>query len=274
MTTAIVAAIREAVAADPRLAKHITDVRVSARRKTLGLTMSPGNDGITLHVPADATPEEVIQLLSKNRDRIGAMLLKAKQFAPDHPVKKFIGGESFLWLGRSARLRLLDNPDVTLRRASGYGTGYWFELDSTAVPNAAQTFIDWYSREGTRWIQTEAEQIWSRMAHRRPMPTVKAGDIGRTRWGKHVQRPGQDRDEVTIAWQTFQLTPSMVRHVLTHELTHATRPGGAPHGTEFWRAFERAETGARQTEREVNEAGRRIWMGDVHVAKREGEDYD
>ncbi|WP_053751958.1 YgjP-like metallopeptidase domain-containing protein [Streptomyces sp. MMG1533] len=254
-------AIREALATDPRLAKHVTHIQISARRKTLGMAMSPGDDGITLQVPADATPGEVLRLLSKNRDRIGVMLNKAKKCVPGHPVKTFIGGEGFLWLGRSARLRLVDNPDVKLRHASGYGTGYWFELDSTAVPNAATTFIDWYIREGTAWIQVEAEQIWSRMAPRRPMPTVKVGNIGRTRWGKHDGRPG--RDDVTIAWQTLQLDPPLVRHVLTHELTHATRPGGTSHGPEFWRTFERAEVDARQTARRLDEEGRHIWMGDV-----------
>lgn len=263
MTAVTADEVREALSADDRLARHVARVQISARRKTLGMTMKPGDAGITLQVPADATPEEVIRLLSKNRDRIGALLNKANECVPDHPVKEFVGGEGFLWLGRSARLRLVNGPDVTLRHASGYGTGYWFELDRTTVPNAVKAFVDWYSREGTAWIQTEARQIWSRMAPRRPMPTVKVANIGRTRWGKHVQRPGQERDEVTLAWQTFQLTPTLVRHVLTHELTHATRPGGASHGPEFWRTFERAEIDARQTARRIDEEGRHIWMGDV-----------
>ncbi|MGW2223811.1 YgjP-like metallopeptidase domain-containing protein [Streptomyces formicae] len=261
-STAVTAeAIREAIATDARLAKHVAHIQISARRKTLGMTMNPGDEGITLQVPTDTTPAEVLRLLSENRDRIGAMLVKAKRYVPDHPVKTFVNGEGFLWLGRSARLCLLDNPDVMLRRASGYGTGYWFEMDRTAIPRGAKTFIDWYSREGTAWLQTEAQQLWSRVAPFRPMPTVRAANIGRTRWGKHDGRDG--RDDVTIAWQTFQLPPSLVRHVLAHELTHAARPGGAVHGPEFWRAFERTEIGARQTARRLDEEGRHVWMGDV-----------
>lgn len=250
-----------ALAADPSLAKHIARVQISARRKTLGLAMNPGDAGITVQAPADATPAEILRLLSKNRLRIGAMLNKAKKCVPNHPVKTFVNGEGFLWMGRSARLRLLDNPDATLRRASGYGTGYWFVMDRTAIPRGAKTFIDWYIREGNAWLQTEAQQLWSRTAPFRPMPTVQAGNIGRTRWGKHDGRDG--RDDVTIAWQTFQLPPSLVRHVLAHELTHAARPGGTPHGPEFWRSFERIEIGARQTARRLHEEGRHLWMGDT-----------
>jgi predicted metal-dependent hydrolase len=261
--TVTAAEVREAIDAESRLARHVTNIQISTRRKTLGIAMSPGEAGITVQVPADSAPDDVVRLLMKNLDRIGAMLNKAKRCVPDHPVKEFVGGEGFLWLGRSARLRLVDNADVVLHHASGYGTGYWFELDRTAVTNGARTFIDWYSREGTTWLQTEAEQIWSRMAPRQPMPTVKAGNIGRARWGKHVQRPGQDPDEVTIAWQTFQLVPAQIHHILTHELVHATRPGGTAHGPEFWRTFERAEIGARENARRLNEDGRHIWMGDV-----------
>jgi predicted metal-dependent hydrolase len=255
--------LREAIDAESRLARHVASIKISHRRKTLGMAMSPGDSGITVQVPADSTPGEVVRLLLKNLDRIGAMLNRTKRCVPDHPVKEFVGGEGFLWLGRSARLRLVDNADVPLRHASGYGTGYWFELDRAHVPNAAKTFINWYGREGTAWIQMEARQIWSRLAPRLPMPTVKVGNIGRTRWGKHVQRPGQDRDEVTLAWQTFQLTPVLIRHVLTHELAHATRPGGTAHGPEFWRIFNRAEIEARENARRLKEAGRHIWMGDT-----------
>lgn len=264
--------IREAIRADDRLAQHIAQVQISARRKTLGMAMSPGDDGITVQVPADTTPEDVVRLLSKNRHRIGAMLLKARQCAPDHPVKELVNGSGFLWFGRNNRLRLVDNPAETVRHVNDHGVtsergtwrGRWFELDHTALRHGAHPLVDWYIREGTAWLERQTGPLWMRMStDRRPLPVVRAADIGRTRWGKCVRRPGQERDEVTIAWQTFQLTPDLVRHVLTHELVHAAHPGGTAHGPEFWRAFNRTETGARENARRLNEAGRHVWMGDV-----------
>lgn len=264
-TAATEEAIRAAIASDEQLSKRISRIQVSARRRTLGMAMSPGDDGITLQVPADATPADILRALSKSRDRIGAMLLKARACAPDHPVKRMVGGEGFLWLGRSKRLRLVDDALQPVRSVDDYGhvtnLGRWLEVDRTALRHGAKPVVDWYSREGTVWLQEQVRRIWPRMTFDRPMPAVTAGNIGRSRRGKHTARA--DVDEIVIAWQTFQLSPKLVRHVLNHELTHASRPGGKAHGPEFWRAFERAEIGASQTARLVNEEGRHIWMGDI-----------
>lgn len=274
MTTAAddgrIDAIRAALAADPQLAGRIARIQVSTRRKSLGLAMRPGDSGITLQAPSFLAPDEVYRLVSKNRDRIGSMLLKAKECVPDRPVKEFVNGEGFLWLGRSKRLRLVDSAPEQVCSVDDHGcvtsTGRWLQVDRASLRHGSKTFIDWYGREGTPWLQEHARYIWSRMSAR-PMPTVRAGDIGRTRWGKHTARG--DAGEIVIAWQTLQLSPSLVRHVLTHELTHATRPQGTSHGPEFWRVFERAETGARQTVRLLNEEGRHVWMGDAVIRAEE-----
>lgn len=250
-------AIQEAIAADPSLAQHIADVRVSARRKTLGMSMKPGDPGITVHVPAGVQPDDVVTLLSRSRDRIGAMLVKAREVAPDHPVKRYVSGEGYLWLGRSYRLRLVgDAPEPVQLVHTGQ---WWMQLTRVAARQGARPFIDWYSREGTRWLHPEVSRWWWLMAPGRPAPTVRVADIGYRRWGVY----DGTTHEVRIAWQTLQLQPRLIRHVLVHELVHATRPSGKPHGPEFWRAFTRTMPGARQDQRDLVEAGRHIWMGDI-----------
>lgn len=250
-------AIREALTADDRLARHVAHIKISARRKTLGMSMKPGDPGITLHVPDDARPAEVVNLLSRSRDRIGALLVKAREHAPDHPVKHYIGGESYAWLGRTYRLRLVDGAPEPVQLVH---TGqWWMQLTRDAARQGAQPFTDWYSQEGTRWLHPEAARWWPLMTSGRPAPTVRAADIGRARWGYYDRA----MHEVRIAWQTLQLPPRLIRHVLVHELVHATRPAGKPHGPEFWRAFTRTMPGARQDQRDLTEAGRSIWMGDV-----------
>lgn len=249
--------IRHTVNTDTRLAQHIAHIQISTRRKTLGMAISPGDPGITIQVPATATPTEVLTLLRRNRDRIGALLLKAKAAAPDHPVKRYVGGEGYLWLGRSYRLRLVDTAPEPVQLAH---TGqWWMQLTRDASRQGARPFADWYSQEGTRWLHPEAPRWWQLMAPRQPIPAVRATDIGRRRWGSY----DSTTHEIRIAWQTLQLPPRLIRHVLVHELVHATHPAGKPHGPEFWRAFERAMPGARQDQQELTESGRRIWMGDV-----------
>ncbi|WP_327309788.1 DUF45 domain-containing protein (plasmid) [Streptomyces sp. NBC_01298] len=246
-----------ALANDATLARHIHEVKVSGRRKTLGMTITPGDPGITVHVPADTPADLVIAALTKNRERIGAMLLKARRYVPDHPVKELVGGEGFLWLGRSARLRIVDNAEVPVSRQAHL----WMLLSRDAVPLGGKPLIDWYIHEGGAWINQpdEAPYWWRMMGADRPMPAVVVTDIGRRRWGVHDGAT----DRIRLAWQTFQLPTQLVRHVLIHEFIHAM--GISTHGPKFWRAFERGRIGAQQEVQQLNELGCRVWMGDTTV---------
>jgi predicted metal-dependent hydrolase len=250
--------ITTALAADRGLGRYTFEIRVSARRKTLGMSVPAGSRTIALAIPEDATADEIVRLVKRNRDRLGALLGRANECPPDHPVKELIGGEGFEWLGRSGRLRLVDNPGPVRRVNDSHGA--WMELPRTvAARRDPKPLIDWYIRAGTEYVTRETTYWWQRMAPRQTPPTVRVANIGRTRWGKYEH----DTHTVTLAWQTFQLSRSLVDHVLVRELAHATRPGGKADGPEFWTAFERAIPLASQQKRLLDEAGRHVWMGDV-----------
>ncbi|WNI20145.1 YgjP-like metallopeptidase domain-containing protein [Actinacidiphila sp. ITFR-21] len=271
--TATIRSVRAALDLHPDLGRHIATIKISTRRKSLGMSIRPGDSGITLHVPAAHTPADVVATLAENRHRIASMLHKARRTVPAIPVKELVNGASFLWLGQNNRLRLVDDAAEAVRHVDDHGTttergtwrGRWLELDRSVVRLGGAPLISWYIQEGSAWLDAQAGPLWARIAGgRRPLPAVRAADIGRSRWGVHHHKPNPADDTIRIAWQTFQLRPALVRHVLTHELVHAARPGGRAHGHEFWRAFERAEPGARQRERELHKEGATVWMGDVH----------
>ncbi|MFB7836171.1 YgjP-like metallopeptidase domain-containing protein [Streptomyces sp. NPDC056056] len=251
--------VETAIADAPTLAEYVHEVKVSVRRKTLAMTMKPGDPGITVHVPTGIPAERVVALLIKNRGRMAAMLLKARRYVPDHPVKELVGGEGFLWLGRSARLRIVDNAEVPVAR-QGHS---WMLLSRDARSRGGKPLIDWYISEGDAWINqpNEAEYWWRRLGTGRPMPAVRVANMGRTRWGAHDGAT----NTVRLAWQTFQFPPQLVRHVLVHEFIHAMGVTGPAHGPNFWRAFERARIGAQQEVQQLNELGCRLWMGDTTI---------
>jgi predicted metal-dependent hydrolase len=250
--------ITTALAADHGLGGYTFEVRISARRKTLGMSVPAGSRIITLAIPADVTADEVVRLVKHNRHRLGGMLIRANEYPPEHPIKELVGGEGFEWLGRSGRLRLVDSPGPVRRVNDGHGT--WVELPrAIADRREPELLIDWYIREGTEHAAREAASWWQRMTHRQPLPTVRAGNIGHKRWGKYQH----DTHAITLAWQVFQLPRDLVEHVLVHELAHATRPGGKSHGPEWQTAFRRAIPHYPSQQRLLNEAGRHVWMGDV-----------
>jgi predicted metal-dependent hydrolase len=233
-------------------------VRVSARRRTLGATVEPGGQAVTIAVPAGARPADVVASMRRLNDRIVGAVLKARAVAPDHRVKDLVNGEGFDWLGRSARLRVIDGHGPVERVRDGFG--WWMHAERGDLERrGGRPLVDWYCREGTAWLEQEAPAWWSRMQYGREMPALRVADIGRKRWGVYHHTPHR----VTLAWQTLQLPPRMATYVLVHELAHATHPGGRPHGPEFWRVVRRALPLYERDRGDMNELGRTVWMGDV-----------
>ena len=255
--TALRAALTEA---DPELAPLIGPIKVSARRKTLGWSLKPGEPAVTLQVPAHVPVPALVHTARENRHRIAAMLREGKRRAPvGPPTKQLVDGTGFLWLGENVRLRIVQQAPSPLRLVSGEGRGRFLELTRPAVSRGARPFIDWYSREGTRWMRQEAVRLWPLLTSSTPMPEVMVGNIGQTRWG--VYHP--NKHLVRVSWRALQFPPTFARLVLLHELVHASQPGGKPHGPQFWRRFESVQPGAKAAQRNLQEAGYALWRGDI-----------
>lgn len=91
------------------------------------------------------------------------------------PRKEFVVGEGFLYLGRSHRLKLVDERDVPLKLAAGR-----FCLRRDALPAAREHFIRWYSERAKAWLSSRVADYRSRME---VSPAgVKVQDLG-YRWG-------------------------------------------------------------------------------------------
>ncbi|GAA2439263.1 M48 family metallopeptidase [Streptomyces glaucus] len=247
--------ISAAVAADGILDGFTLAVRISSRRRTLGVTVEPGGTTLTIAVPAALDTQHVIAGLHRIRPRIAGHVVKARENAPDFHVPALTDGAGFTWLGRSLRLRTLDGRAPAARDGERLTIGR-----DLLARDGAKPIIRWYCEQGTAWLEQEAPALWSRlMPPGTPPPELRVADIGRKRWGKY--EPARHR--VTLAWQTMQLRPSLARYVLGHELAHATRPAGAAHGPEFWRVTERVIPLAREEQRRLAREGRTVWMGDT-----------
>ncbi|MGY1548258.1 YgjP-like metallopeptidase domain-containing protein [Streptomyces sp. MN6] len=246
--------------ADPELASLIGPIKISTRRKTLGWSLVPGETAVTLQVPAHAPLLAIVKTARDHRHGIARMLLQGKQRAPEGPpTKQLVDGTSFLWLGETVRLRILDQASTPLRVVSGVGRGRFLELARPAVSQGVKPFIDWYSREGTRWMRQEAARLWPLLTSTTPMPEVVVGNIGETRWGVYYE----SKHLVRVSWRALQFPPGYARLVLLHELVHASRPDGKPHGLQFWRRYEAVQPGARRAQRQLQQLGHTLWRGDI-----------
>ncbi|MFI1419246.1 YgjP-like metallopeptidase domain-containing protein [Streptomyces sp. NPDC020731] len=113
----------------------------------------------------------------------------------------------------------------------------------------------WYPRAGQRWTRGRLQPWAARMDN--PEPEIRVRDLGH-RWGSYRAGPGNG--VVSLYWATFQLPIHPVDYVIAHELAHVRVSG---HGPDCWRLLGRALPECRQVKAELDEPGRRVWMGDL-----------
>lgn len=198
-------------------------LRRSSRRKTVQITVE--RDGqLLLVAPPDVDEERLRQFVLEKRFWIYSRLAEKDRLLQAAPAKEFVDGEGFPYLGRSYRLKLVDEQDVPLKLAAGR-----FRLLRSELPQAREHFIRWYSAHGKAWLAQRVSDFRNRMAV--SPGGVKVQDLG-YRWGSCGKG-----DWLYFHWKTILLPAPIAEYVVVHELAHLHEPHHTP---EFWLRVERA----------------------------------
>ncbi len=198
-------------------------VQRSARRRTLELTIER-HGGLRVYAPADVSADQLTAWVQRKLLWIhGKLAVKTPQIR-QRPTREFAAGESFSFLGRPCRLRLVDLQDAPLQF-----NGEMFFLRRDARADAEHHFRRWYRLNGLPWVQQRVRFLAPRVG---AVPQrVQVRELG-FRWGS-CGRNGVLR----FHWKLLQLPVQLVDYVIVHELVHLVEPH---HGPNFWACLERA----------------------------------
>jgi predicted metal-dependent hydrolase len=198
-------------------------VRHSARRETMQITVERGGD-LVLSAPPQVDEATLRDFVQQKRLWIYTKLAEKDRLHRQVLRKEFVGGEGFLYLGRSHRLKLVDDQDVPLKLATGR-----FCLRLDALPAAREHFIRWYSDRAKAWLSSRVTEYQSRME---VAPAgVKVQDLG-YRWGSCGKG-----DWLYFHWKAILLPARIAEYVVVHEIAHLHEPHHTP---AFWLRVERA----------------------------------
>jgi predicted metal-dependent hydrolase len=198
-------------------------VRRSARRKTLQITVERTGD-LVLCAPPEVDESALRAFVLEKRFWIYTKLAEKDRLQRAVPQKEFVGGEGFLYLGRSHRLKLVARQDVPLKLASGR-----FCLRRDALSSAREHFIRWYIERARVWLEGRVAAYAARMEVR--PAGVKVQDLG-YRWGSCGKG-----DWLYFHWKTILLPARIAEYVVVHEIAHLHEPHHTP---AFWLRVERA----------------------------------
>ncbi len=207
-----------------------TIVRSARRRKTVEVQID-GRRHVRVAAPAAATRERIERLL---RGRSPWLIARVKREEEPAVTHEFVNGETFLYLGRQARLRILgvkggESSSVRLVRGC---------LEVRVRPAATAGVRRRRIREALEeWYRVRAEsKLCERVRLYAPQLSVQpAGVIVRDqakRWGS-CSNDGVLR----FNWRIVTAPISLVDYVVVHELSHLA--GNKRHADSFWKTLAR-----------------------------------
>ena len=193
-------------------------------RKTLSISVLPDQQ-VEVVAPEDASSERIIEKVRKRAPWICKQLRYYDQFQPKTPERRYIGGETHLYLGRQYKLKVIPGIQNTVKMQRGH-----LMVWSTKPSRAAQT------RELVRdWMLQRAQIKFTERLNicrgRFPDPekVVPNSIIIRElslRWGSMTGRRNLVLNRVLIGAST-----EAIDYVITHELCHIDHPH---HGSAFF----------------------------------------
>jgi predicted metal-dependent hydrolase len=199
------------------------ELRRSTRRRTVGLTVDRGGE-LIMHAPVDVASDDLAdwartKLLWVHRKLAIKCELEAKVRSPE-----YVTGESFSYLGRRYRLRLVAKQDRPLR-FSDQG----FRLRADARRSALEHFRSWYLHTGATWVGERVDTLAKKVGA--TPANLEVRDLG-YRWGSCSKNRA-----VFVNWKLLQLPVRLADYVVAHELAHLVE---RHHGLEFWALLSRA----------------------------------
>jgi len=217
------------------------EVRRSARRSTLGITVD--RDGsLVLSMPEDCPLEEGRAFAEEKQFWVYTKLAKKELLRRPTRAKAYVQGEGHYYLGRSYRLRLVDDEGTETPPLRLYQGRWWLRTDKRE--QAADRFRSWYMSHGQRYLSERVERYANRLEVK--PAGVQVRPLG-YRWGSCS--PG---GTLNFHWRTVLLPARLIDYVVVHEMAHLHEPN---HDEAFWKRVERAMPDYERRKLELDEHG-------------------
>ena len=202
----------------------------TSRRKTVAISV--GYDGIRVLAPFDLRDEQVIAIVRTK----GPWLLRKQAGYLDlggaAAPREFVSGETFHYLGRPYRLKVVPEDETLVTRISARGS----TLVAPVPTNCGLLVRRSAVRSGLRqWYQGHARQKFPARAHiiserlGTERPVIHIVDQSK-RWGSC-----DSRGQIRLNWRMMMAPITLIDYVIAHEACHVLEHN---HSRRFWRLLE------------------------------------
>jgi len=191
-------------------------------RKTLGIAVNP-DLCVIVKAPLNA---ELSKIYKKVEHRALWILKQQKFFQDFHPLtppRKYISGETHLYLGKQYRLKVIENEKEDVRLIRGYVQVYTKNRDNST--KIKSILVNWYRKHAAvKLEQYVKESIQLFRKHEITEPEILLRSMGK-RWGSCTKA-----GKLILNPELIKAPKRCIEYVIIHELCHLIHPN---HNKEF-----------------------------------------
>lgn len=196
-------------------------------RKSLEISVHP-DKSVVVKAPSNSTLEFIEEKIKKRARWIKRQIAYFSQFDLRTPDRKYVGGESHLYLGRKYRLKIASSDKNKILLKNGY---FCIEATSDQPDHIKQLMDSWYRRRAKMYLSKIFDDCWKdfkKVDLRKP--NLKLQKIDK-RWGS-LSAKGQ----LTLNVNLIQTPKECIEYVVIHELCHLVHHN---HGAKFYKLLNR-----------------------------------
>lgn len=180
-----------------------------SNRKSLGITVTPNLD-VVVKAPPDTSLDKIKEKLRKKAPWIIKQQSFFLSFHPKAPERKYIGGETHLYLGRQYRLKLnnVNSKSVKLK-------GKFIEVSTPDKSSVKELVNDWYLQNAKTKFQTIAQPLIDKFKKHKVQPSSLVLRSMPTRWGSCTPK-----GKIILNPELIKAPKGCIEYVIIHELCH------------------------------------------------------
>jgi predicted metal-dependent hydrolase len=183
-------------------------------RKTLGITVTPDLD-VLVKAPIGTTIEKIEEKLRKKAPWIIRQQSFFLTFQPKTPARKYVSGETHLYLGRQYHLKVFKGEakrDVVLLK------GKFLEVHTSKKTNIKQLVDAWYLTKAREKFHEIAKPMFEGFTSKHRLSDLPFQLLIRnmpTRWGSCTAK-----GKIILNPELIKAPKACIAYVVVHELCH------------------------------------------------------